>query len=103
MLAQALHSNFGGGLSTPPGIERLAPPEALRRATLWGLAIRLGQRLSGGVEGPLLESRLGMEGNVLELRLRSVDADLFGEAVERRQRDRKSVVEGKRVSGRVDS
>ncbi|APL93108.1 exopolyphosphatase [Sphingobium sp. TA15] len=86
MLAQALHSNFGGGLSTPPGIERLAPPEALRRATLWGLAIRLGQRLSGGVEGPLLASRLGMEGNVLELRLRSVDADLFGEAVERRQR-----------------
>jgi exopolyphosphatase/guanosine-5'-triphosphate,3'-diphosphate pyrophosphatase len=27
-----------------------------------------------------------MDGNVLELRLRSVDADLFGEAVERRQR-----------------
>ncbi|WP_242125312.1 Ppx/GppA family phosphatase [Sphingobium sp. Sx8-8] len=86
MLAQALHSNFGGGISTPPGIERLAPPEALKRAMLWGLAIRLGQRLSGGVEGPLLASRLEMEGDVLELRLRGVDADLFGEAVERRQR-----------------
>ncbi|WP_375197441.1 Ppx/GppA family phosphatase [Sphingobium sp.] len=86
MLAQALHSNFGGGMSTPPGIERLAPPEALRRAMLWGLAIRLGQRLSGGVEGPLLASRLEMEGDVLELRLQGADVDLFGEAVERRQR-----------------
>ncbi|WP_176591814.1 Ppx/GppA family phosphatase [Sphingobium sp. EM0848] len=86
MLAQALHSNFGGGVSTPPGIERLAPPEALKQAMLWGLAIRLGQRLSGGVEGPLLASRLEMEGDVLELRLRGVDVDLFGEAVERRQR-----------------
>ncbi|WP_150291603.1 Ppx/GppA family phosphatase [Sphingobium estronivorans] len=86
MLAQALHSNFGGGVSTPAGIERLAPPEALKRAMLWGLAIRLGQRLSGGVEGPLLASRLEMEGDVLELRLRGADVDLFGEAVERRQR-----------------
>ncbi|WP_022681946.1 Ppx/GppA family phosphatase [Sphingobium bisphenolivorans] len=86
MLAQALHSNFGGGLSSPPGIDGLAPPQAIKRATLWGLAIRLGQRLSGGVEGPLLASRLEMIGDVLELRLRGVDVDLFGEAVERRQR-----------------
>ena len=87
MLAQALHSNFGGGTALPLGIERLAPPEALQRATLWGLAIRLGQRLSGGVEGPLLASRLEMEGDTLSLRLRGVDVDLFGEAVERRQRN----------------
>ena len=87
MLAQTLHSNFGGGVSTPAAIERLASPEALKRATLWGLAIRLGQRLSGGVEGPLLASQLAMVGDTLELRLRGVDADLFGEAVERRQRN----------------
>lgn len=87
MLAQALYSNFGGGTSIPPGIEGLASPEALRRAMLWGLAIRLGQRLSGGVEGPLLASRLEMEGDVLELRLRGVDEDLLGEAVERRQKN----------------
>ena len=86
MLAQALHSNFGGGASIAPGIEQLAPPEALKRAMLWGLAIRLGQRLSGGVEGPLLASKLEMEGDTLALRLRGVDVDLFGEAVERRQR-----------------
>lgn len=87
MLAQALHSNFGGGTAAPAGIEHLAAPDALRRATLWGLAIRLGQRLSGGVEGPLLASRLEMVGDTLELRLRGVDVDLFGEAVERRQRN----------------
>jgi exopolyphosphatase/guanosine-5'-triphosphate,3'-diphosphate pyrophosphatase len=86
MLAQALHSNFGGGVTTPAGIEKLASPEALKRAMLWGLAIRLGQRLSGGVEGPLLASSLARDGDVLELRLRGVDVDLFGEAVERRQR-----------------
>lgn len=87
MLAQTLHSNFGGGTTAPPGIDRLASPAALARAALWGLAIRLGQRLSGGVEGPLLASRLEREGDTLSLRLRGVDADLFGEAVERRQRN----------------
>jgi exopolyphosphatase / guanosine-5'-triphosphate,3'-diphosphate pyrophosphatase len=86
MLAQALHSNFGGGVSVPPSVESLASAAALKRAALWGLAIRLGQRLSAGVEGPLLASKLEMVGDTLELRLRNVDADLFGEAVERRQR-----------------
>jgi exopolyphosphatase / guanosine-5'-triphosphate,3'-diphosphate pyrophosphatase len=86
MLAQALYSNFGGGVAAPPSVESLASAAALKRAALWGLAIRLGQRLSGGVEGPLLASKLEMVGDTLELRLRNLDADLFGEAVERRQR-----------------
>lgn len=86
MLAQALHSNFGGGAAVPAAIEGLASPAALKRAALWGLAIRLGQRLSGGAEGPLLASRLELVADTLELRLRGADADLFGEAVERRQR-----------------
>jgi exopolyphosphatase/guanosine-5'-triphosphate,3'-diphosphate pyrophosphatase len=58
----------------------------LKRATLWGLAIRLGQRLSGGMEGPLAASRLDREGDVLELMLRDEDRDLLGEAVEKRLR-----------------
>ena len=86
MLAQALHSNFGGGLSTPLGVEQLASPEALHHAALWGLAIRLAQRLSGGVEGPLNLSRLAREGDLLTLSLQQEDAELFGEAVERRLR-----------------
>jgi exopolyphosphatase/guanosine-5'-triphosphate,3'-diphosphate pyrophosphatase len=84
MLAQALHSNFGGGVTAPTGITGLAAPEALRRAALWGLAIRLGQRLSGGVEGPLRAGRLEADGKDLILVLPANHADLYGEAVERR-------------------
>lgn len=84
MLAQALHSNFGGGVQVPEALARLARPEALRRAALWGLAIRLGQRLSGGVEGPLLGGRLDADQEMLTLTLPERHADLYGEAVERR-------------------
>ncbi|PZU61276.1 MAG: exopolyphosphatase [Sphingobium sp.] len=86
MLAQALYSNFGAGIGTAPELARLARPEALRRAALWGLAIRLGQRLSGGVEGPLRAGRLEADGEALSLILPAQHADLHGEAVERRLR-----------------
>ncbi len=87
MLAQALHSHFGGGMGCPPGVELLAKPEELRRAALWGLAIRLAQRLSGGVEGPLAVSQLNRTEGQIELQLRDGDADLYGETVERRLRN----------------
>lgn len=86
MLAQALHSNFGGGSGVADAVKGLAPPEALRRATLWGLAIRLGQRLSGGVAGPLLAGRLEADEEGIRLVLPARHADLYGEAVERRLR-----------------
>ncbi len=87
MLAQALHSNFGGGLQVPEELTRLAGAEALRRAALWGMAIRLGQRLSGGVEGPLQGGRLDADGATLTLVLAEPHANLYGEAVERRLRN----------------
>jgi exopolyphosphatase/guanosine-5'-triphosphate,3'-diphosphate pyrophosphatase len=86
MLAQALHSNFGGGTTVPAPLDTLASPQILARATLWGLAIRLGQRLSGGVEGPLAAGRLDLDDGSLALVLRGRDTDLYGEAVERRLR-----------------
>ncbi|MFD1106315.1 Ppx/GppA family phosphatase [Sphingobium olei] len=86
MLGQALHTHFGGGLSAPAGVERLATADALRRATLWGLAIRLAQRLSGGVEVPLTHSRLERHDDRVDLYLRGDDAELYGEVVERRLR-----------------
>lgn len=86
MLAQALHSNFGGGMQVPPELARLASADALRRAALWGSAIRLGQRLSGGVEGPLIGGRLDADAHVLTLVLPARHEDLYGEAVERRLR-----------------
>jgi exopolyphosphatase/guanosine-5'-triphosphate,3'-diphosphate pyrophosphatase len=58
----------------------------VRRAVRWGLAIRLGQRLSGGVAGPLRRSSLKVEGRALCLSLPGQDRGLFGEAVEKRFR-----------------
>ncbi|NWK95066.1 exopolyphosphatase [Sphingobium lactosutens] len=87
MLAQALHTHFGGGLTAPLGLDRIAKPDDLRRAALWGLAIRLAQRLSGGVEGPLAVSHLERIGDRIDLHLRGEDTDLYGEAVERRLRN----------------
>lgn len=84
-LAQALFTAFGGGRALPyPDIVALCAPEQLQRATRWGLAIRLGQRLSGGVAAGLERSRLERRGDMLRLKLK--DAALAGETVERRLR-----------------
>ncbi|HEY9554909.1 Ppx/GppA family phosphatase [Allosphingosinicella sp.] len=85
MLAQALFSHFGGGKSFASlDVARLCGKEALARAALWGLAMRLGQRLSGGVAASLERSRLVRNNGVLRLELRKRDEALYGEAVERR-------------------
>jgi exopolyphosphatase/guanosine-5'-triphosphate,3'-diphosphate pyrophosphatase len=83
MLAQALFSGFGGGKALPyPAIAALCPTEDLERATAWGQAIRLGQRLSGGVAAGLERSRIERSGGALRLVLG--DGALAGEIVERR-------------------
>jgi exopolyphosphatase/guanosine-5'-triphosphate,3'-diphosphate pyrophosphatase len=85
MIAQALSSNFGGGRSF--GLHetaRLCRPEALARAAQWGLAMRLGQRLSGGVAASLERSRLRVTDGRLRLEMKRGDEALYGEAVERR-------------------
>ncbi|TMJ19102.1 MAG: Ppx/GppA family phosphatase [Alphaproteobacteria bacterium] len=85
MLAQALFCNFGGARDLPyPAIAALCSPEKLRRAAHWGLAMRLAQRLSGGVAACLERSRLSREGDVLRLSVKKRDSALLGEAVERR-------------------
>ncbi|MET0245499.1 MAG: Ppx/GppA family phosphatase [Sphingomonas sp.] len=86
VLAQALHTALGGRTDAPDPIGNLAPPEMLDRARLWGLAIRLGQRLSGGVAAPLRRSRLIPDGQSLRLILEPGDRPLYGEAVEKRHR-----------------
>jgi exopolyphosphatase/guanosine-5'-triphosphate,3'-diphosphate pyrophosphatase len=85
-LAQALYANFGGGTGVAPALQALAPAELLRRATQWGLAIRLCQRLSGGAEGPLEGSAVLLREGALILRLAADYASLTGEAIERRLR-----------------
>ncbi len=84
LLAQALYTNFGGKDFASLEVARLCAPEDLRRATLWGLAIRLGHRFSGGVATSLERSRLGIRSGMLRLEIRRGDEALFGDAVERR-------------------
>lgn len=86
MVGQALAASFGGGLMATPVVTQLALPEELARASVWGLAMRLGQRLSGGVAGPLSISQLVMDDNRLAIILPSQHKALYGEAVERRHR-----------------
>ncbi|MEY2883689.1 MAG: hypothetical protein RL490_1413, partial [Pseudomonadota bacterium] len=55
MLAQALHFCFGGANDAPvlALLTSLAPQPLLARARAWGLALRLGQRLTGGTASAL--------------------------------------------------
>ncbi len=84
LIGQALFAAFGGGTECPDPLATLATEESLKRARSWGLAIRLAQRLAGGVEGPLLKSQLSVSGDQLILRLEHDMAPLIGETVERR-------------------
>jgi exopolyphosphatase/guanosine-5'-triphosphate,3'-diphosphate pyrophosphatase len=85
MMAQALSANFGGGRNlADAAVASLCRPESLERAYQWGLAMRLGQRLSGGVSASLERSRLSADGDTLRLSLAPDDRALYGETVERR-------------------
>jgi exopolyphosphatase/guanosine-5'-triphosphate,3'-diphosphate pyrophosphatase len=85
-LAQALHYCFGGANNAPvlDLLARLATPELLAKARAWGLALRLGQRLTGGTATALAASRLVREGSAVVLRLDARHSALFGDSVLRR-------------------
>ncbi|TVV72803.1 Ppx/GppA family phosphatase [Sphingomonas solaris] len=85
MMARALYTSFGGDQPVPI-IDRLTTPAERALADRWGLAMRLGQRLSGGVAEPLVTSRLSLDPATLTLHLRTDDGALYGEAVERRHK-----------------
>ncbi len=85
-LAQALHHCFGGASDAPvlALLQQLAPPPLLARARAWGLALRLGQRLTGGTAVALAGSRLVRDGGTLLLAIDPAHAALAGDAVTRR-------------------
>ena len=85
-LATALHFCFGGGNDAPilELLAKLAPPALLARARAWGLALRLGQRLTGGTAGGLSASGLERAGGTVVLRLAPEHAALVGDTVARR-------------------
>jgi exopolyphosphatase/guanosine-5'-triphosphate,3'-diphosphate pyrophosphatase len=85
MIAQALFSSFGGGRTFPDArVAALCTPQELERAALWGLAMRVGQRLSGGLAPSLERTRLERDGQVIRLALPKADKALYGETVDRR-------------------
>jgi len=84
IMAQALSANFGREQLPDPRLEQLCKEEHLRRAHCWGLAMRLGQRLSGGVASILKRTSLGVVRGSLELSVRRGEEALIGETVERR-------------------
>ncbi|WP_428627721.1 Ppx/GppA family phosphatase [Sphingopyxis sp.] len=86
LLARALHAGFGGADSDFPDMGPLVAPDRLARARQWGLAIRLAQRLTGGVEAPLKASHIALVDGKLKLSLDRGWHHLAGESVERRLR-----------------
>ena len=94
LVAQALFTGLGGGTATPAPLASLASGGDLKHAAAWGLAIRLGQRLSGGVAAPLDRAKLGRDGNAVTLTLATIDAALYGETVERRHKSLAAMVGG---------
>jgi exopolyphosphatase / guanosine-5'-triphosphate,3'-diphosphate pyrophosphatase len=85
LMAQALHISFGSN-GSPPAVIALLSAEEIAMATRWGLAMRLGQRYSGGVAGPLIGSHLIITGRHLHLVSATGSEALYGEVVERRHR-----------------
>lgn len=87
-LAQALHFCFGGAGDAPvlARLARLAPVGLLARARAWGLALRLGHRLSGGTADVLGTSGLRAQEGELLLTIAPAHRALLGETVQRRLR-----------------
>lgn len=84
MMAQALSSTFGRDKLPDPNVARLCTPDQLRRAVQWGLAMRLGQRLSGGVSAILKRTGLRLTDEEVQLVLPRREHGLMADTVARR-------------------
>lgn len=84
IMAQALSSNFGRQELPDPRLRELCSQSQVRRAHCWGVAMRLGQRLSGGVGAVLERTRLSCDEDSVSLHVRSGEEALVGDMVERR-------------------
>lgn len=84
IMAQALSSNFGRERLPDSRLTQLCKPEHLERAHCWGLAMRLGQRLSGGVASVLDQTNLNLSRTAVTLCVPHRNEALAGDAVRRR-------------------
>lgn len=84
MMAQALSSSFGRDKLPNGSLAELCTPDEIARAQCWGLAIRLGQRLSGGVGSVLHSTSLSKDDEVLSLHVSEDERALVSDGVQRR-------------------
>jgi exopolyphosphatase / guanosine-5'-triphosphate,3'-diphosphate pyrophosphatase len=84
IIAAALWTVHAGKRALPEMLGGLAKPGQLAQAVIWGLAIRLAQRLDGGTGGALADSRIEGDDNVLQLRLSRQAVRLRSNSVQRR-------------------
>ncbi len=84
VLAETLFASTGGQGRPFDAVPDAALEQRLVRATIWGLAIRLAQRLSGGAVQPLADSSLVRDEMVLRLTLSGRSEKLVGEQVAKR-------------------
>jgi exopolyphosphatase/guanosine-5'-triphosphate,3'-diphosphate pyrophosphatase len=84
IMAQALSASFGRDRLPDPRLAQLCKEEQLKRAHCWGQAMRLGQRLSGGVGSVLKRTNLNLANGAMQLSVRRGEEALIGDQVERR-------------------
>jgi exopolyphosphatase/guanosine-5'-triphosphate,3'-diphosphate pyrophosphatase len=84
IMAQALAANFGRDRLPDPRLVQLCREHQLKRAHCWGAAMRLGQRLSGGVGSVLKRTSLADLNGVVQLTVRRGEEALVGDQVRRR-------------------
>lgn len=84
IIAQALTANFGRDRLPDVRLGSLCKNEQLTRAHCWGIAMRLGQRLSGGVGSVLKRTSLELTNGAVRLCVRKGEEALIGDQVRRR-------------------
>lgn len=84
IMAQALSASFGRDRLPDPRVTDLCKGDHMTRAHCWGLAMRLGQRLSGGVGSVLSETSVQPVNGAIQLKVSRNQEALIGDAVERR-------------------
>jgi exopolyphosphatase / guanosine-5'-triphosphate,3'-diphosphate pyrophosphatase len=69
ILATTLYASFGGRGTELTGFVKLIEPHIAQRAVIWGLAIRLAHRLSGGAPAVLEQTQIKVSGNKIHLEI----------------------------------
>ena len=84
VLGRALCSAFGGDGGFSPRVAAFLKPGEVERLIMWGKALRLAQRLSGGTEALLRKTSIGLTPGRLILSIPEKYRALYSDAVERR-------------------